>query len=301
MLQIKRRYNFDQWEPIANYRDGEFEGDDDFVEAFGHLEGRPEEDIIETLTGANMLVERIEEKSDDSRPIWEEMEEKRQRSLEKAEGFAKVDDELMKFYTHIVWYDVEKDAEDVNLEKSPEMWRSSDEVPEFVEEYIKEAVQQDAFWEGSFDELPPGSEQHIRDLFEENMTQPQGWSLSSIMEDLEDLFPYAEKDYLMEITRNEVAALANKAREEAYEDSAEEGEEFLFYWSGPEDHRTTEICSRMKSETNPRHGGTPKPLEEMRELLEEIAEEEKGGLPGRVKEWLPHFQCRHTFVRKVYL
>jgi hypothetical protein len=237
-----------------------------------------------------------------SLPAWEVLERRRQQSLEKSEGFERIDDELMKFYTHAVWWGLEEQEEGtLDVSKAPEMWQSSEEVPEFVEEYIREAIQDDAFWQGRFDELPAGAEQHVQSLFEDKMTQPQGWSLGSVIDDLEDMYSNVDEDYLLMLTRNEVAAIANKAREEAYEDAEKEGETFEYYWSGPEDFRTTDVCSELKEETHPRFDGEPRPLGELKELMEDIAQKHPEGMLDRLDEWVPHFQCRHTFVRKVYL
>lgn len=221
------------------------------------------------------------------------------KSRSEQSTFGHIDAELMKFYTHVVWYDVEKDPDDVDLGKAPEMWRSSDEVPEFVKEYIEQAIAAGAFWDGNLKHLPAGVEQQVRDLFEEKMTQPQGWSLGSIVDDLEEMFPGADKSYLLDLTRNEVSAIANKAREEAYLETTPADEDF--YWSGPQDFRTTDICEAAKELTNPRFGGEPMELEELREALETIAEASDDGNLIRASEWMFHHQCRHTFVRAVYL
>lgn len=255
----------------------------------------PDDAVVRTDEDDNLYYEK-------SLPAWEVLERRRQQSLEKSEGFERIDDELMKFYTHVVWWGLEEQEEGtLDLSKAPEMWQSSEEVPEFVEEYIREAIQDDAFWQGRFDELPAGAGQHVQSMFEEKMTQPQGWSLGSVIDDLEETYSNVDKDYLLMLTRNEVAAVANKAREEAYEDAEKEGETFEYYWSGPEDFRTTDVCSELKEETHPRFDGSPRPLGELKELMEDIAQKHPEGKTQRLDEWVPHFQCRHTFVRKVYL
>jgi len=64
MLEIRRRYNTNDWETIAYYEDGEFRGDSDFVEAFKSLEGAPEDTILEEFDGPNTLAVRPEDAPD---------------------------------------------------------------------------------------------------------------------------------------------------------------------------------------------------------------------------------------------
>lgn len=61
MLLIQRRYNGNDWEHIATYEDGEFEGDQDFVDGFSWMEGADEEIIMEELDGPDLLAVRPNE------------------------------------------------------------------------------------------------------------------------------------------------------------------------------------------------------------------------------------------------
>lgn len=58
MLEIKRRYDGNNWETIAHYEDGEFRGDTDCVESFDWLEGHDEEQILEEIDGPDLLAVR---------------------------------------------------------------------------------------------------------------------------------------------------------------------------------------------------------------------------------------------------
>jgi hypothetical protein len=57
MIVIQRRYNGVEFEQMATYEDGELEGDDDFVEAFGYLfeDDVDESLILERFSGPNLV------------------------------------------------------------------------------------------------------------------------------------------------------------------------------------------------------------------------------------------------------
>jgi hypothetical protein len=57
MIVIQRRDNTNNWEQIAVYKNGELTGDDDFIEAFGHLfEGQVNESmVIQRFDGPNLV------------------------------------------------------------------------------------------------------------------------------------------------------------------------------------------------------------------------------------------------------
>jgi len=88
------------------------------------------------------------------------------------------------------------------------------------------------------------------------------------------------------IARTESHELYSKLRELAYRDLDPEGER-KYRWVGPQDHRTTNICKRIKQRT--RNGVD---LDMLKRIIKEEAERE--GIEAR--EWTPHPNCRHTAV-----
>ena len=92
------------------------------------------------------------------------------------------------------------------------------------------------------------------------------------------------------IARTEVQALQNAAREWGYI-KIDPDEKLKYKWLGPADDRTTEICDNIKKRTV---DGVP--LDELRGIVKE--ESIKGGFDGS-REWTPHINCRHTFVRAI--
>jgi hypothetical protein len=210
-------------------------------------------------------------------------------------GYEKVDDVLFEAYEKMVWWNLSGEQP---LEKAPSMWRGADRVPEFVEQWIEAAFDSGAFWEGQFEGLPQSAFLRLRDVFEDSFTQPQGWSLSSLVENLRDEFPAMGENQAETIARNESAAILNTAREEAYE-AREDAVEHVYRWLNPQDHRTTDICNAIIDEIEARGGAVAMPV--LKDILREYARAYagEGGTPERVDEWLPHYACRSTFTRVV--
>lgn len=254
-----------------------------------------------TDEGMQSEVELMEEQWEELGRIFGVKEEDETKKAEPT--FEEIDDEFMKVYENAVWWGLGE--EDPDLSKAPRMWRGSEHVPEFVKNLIEEALERGALWTGQYENIPSSVMDKLEEVFREKMTQPQGWSLGSLTEALQDEFGVSE-DYAEVVVRNETAALANKGRELAYEQQ-EGSEDYEFYWSGPADHRTTPICEYAKEQTHPRHGGEPVSLDELRRILKDAMNpsinphldgEFAGATPERLDDWVPHHQCRHSFVRK---
>lgn len=216
--------------------------------------------------------------------------------------FEEIDNTFYEIHEKIVQWSPE---EGEGIEKAPTMWEGSDHIPDFVKEYIEEAFRKGAFWNRDFESVPGQKINQVRDEIKQSLTQPQGWSLSSLVENMQDAIPELSEDDAELVARQETAALANTARWQAYEKSEKEGEEFKYYWSGPQDHRTTKICEELKQATQPKRGGDPKPMDELKSIMMRIVQKYRGkgegATPERIDEFVPHYQCRHTFVRDVQL
>jgi len=88
------------------------------------------------------------------------------------------------------------------------------------------------------------------------------------------------------IVRTELHEMRNKLRELAY--SEKEPEETKYKWVGPTDKRTTEICKNITERS-----AKGVSMDELKKIVEE--EGTRGGFKPR--DWSPHINCRHTFVR----
>ena len=73
MIVIQRRYNFNDWEKIAVYKDGELTGDEDFVEAFEYLFKEPidEDEILNSIDGPNLVASIPEEGEEEGREYFQ--------------------------------------------------------------------------------------------------------------------------------------------------------------------------------------------------------------------------------------
>ena len=237
--------------------------------------------------------------------MWDSIIEELQsegEETEKSEDFRyeAVDDALLEAHENVVQW--KADEYEPDLTKAPRVWGSSEQVPDFVLDTLRDKIRSgQVIWQGDYERLPPSAEVTVEQVLEERMTQPQGFSLQSLLSHLQEALGDTEVEdgYLLNILRNETSALLNTAREEAYEESEEADEEFVYDWVGPTDHRTTDTCLAIEERIEGEGGAVTMPrLKEI--LLEEAtAHADEEGTPERVDDWMPHWQCRRTFVRRV--
>lgn len=210
--------------------------------------------------------------------------------LQKAgDNFYQVDDMLIDAWEKQVCAD--------SLEKAPNMWRRDDNVPQFVRTFVlQSAVKRDALWD-EYNDVPHMAALSVHEIIKDNLTNPEGWSIKTISNDLTDEFEGISENQAETIARTEVASVLNKARVMAYDAS---GEELQFYWSGPSDEHTTDICEETKTEIENRGGYVDK--DTLKKILRRKARkyQDDGGTPERVDTFVPHFNCRHTLVRSEF-
>ncbi|AGM11197.1 portal protein [Haloarcula hispanica tailed virus 2] len=175
------------------------------------------------------------------------------------------------------------------------VWTDDDAVPEYVQERITRAIDDLGAVFEDIESVPSRTVDRLKDLLRENMTQPQGWSLDSIVSDMKDVWPGVPEEKLEVVARTETASVLNTAREDAYEDLPGGGDEPTFYWEGPKDSRTTDACEELKERTNADFGGDPVPMDRLVEIEREVQQEYFPGLSFR--KHTVHPNERHTFVR----
>jgi AcrR family transcriptional regulator len=196
------------------------------------------------------------------------------------------------------WVDGEFADGSADLSEAPGIWRESDRVPEYVREAISEVVDGTSWDWARFESLTIEEGKRLEDLVERRLTQPQGWSVESIVRDVQREF-FTVEEAAVGIAADATHNVLNVARERVYEDVSG-SEEFVYSWVGPSDHRTTPVCAGTKEKVGDRGGAVTMPT--LKQLLRETAAEhedagEGGGTAERVDVWEPHARCRHTFVR----
>lgn len=165
-----------------------------------------------------------------------------------------------------------------------------EDVPNFVIESLRDAIASNAVFD-NFETIGAAAASKLEDTLLESLSQPQGWSVTSLAEDVQDVAvqdlttPEAER-----IARTETQSLVNTAREDGYAEQFDLDEE-RFDWVGPNDTRNSDVCPAIKAEV-PEEGLV---LDELQALVVEMARE-FGHDPRR---WTPHISCRHTFTRQV--
>jgi len=242
-------------------------------------------DTDESDTGPMRLKGRVEVGAL-NKPDWNPVKDS---TLQKAsDNFLKVDDLLLDAWEKQVCAD--------SIEKAPEMWQRGDNVPQFVRTFVAQAAtKRDALWD-EYNDVPHMAALKVHEIIKDNVTS-DGWSIKTIADDLTDEFEGISKRQAETIARTEVAAVLNDARAMAYKSS---DYDLQFYWSGPQDEHTTDICTEVKQEIENRGGYVS--MDTLKKILREKARKHRddGGTPERVSSYLPHFNCRHTLVRSEF-
>jgi hypothetical protein len=135
-----------------------------------------------------------------------------------------------------------------------------------------------------FANLAPQEAEGVYHSIIDVMTQEGGWSLSQITRKLQVKFPQLGEWEAERIARTETTAIANKARELDFQDS--QPPETLYYWGGPDDDRTSDVCREIKE----RLKGQGLPLGALKALVNEVSVKYQ----MKPRDWTPHPNCRHT-------
>lgn len=200
-----------------------------------------------------------------------------------------MDDALLAAHKSQIWPEsIEK------IEKKA--WDEDADVPQYVLDAIDDAIDAEAVFD-DIKSLPGDTVDKLKDLLKDKLTQPQGWSLGSLVRDAKKEWPGVDEEDLEMVLRTETAGVLNKAREIGYEERPESGR-YRFYWQGPDDQRTTDACKELKEETNPDYGGTPVPMPELKRKEREVHNKHFKNLSFRDDHTI-HPHERHTFVRAV--
>lgn len=121
---------------------------------------------------------------------------------------------------------------------------SDGEVPQFVEDRIREAILAGDAVFSEFDTLADRDLMDLRMTLLDELTE-DGWSISELRGELQDLEPGLEDHEAERIARTETQSIVNHAREQGYRER-DDVDELRFRWIGPSDHRTTETCESIK-------------------------------------------------------
>jgi hypothetical protein len=173
-------------------------------------------------------------------------------------------------------------------------WSGDQSVPEYVFDAIRDAIADGAVFR-DFDSIPGDVVDTVEGILEDNLTQAQGWSLDSIVDDMSKTFPGVDTADIEAVTRTEVTSVLSTAREKGYERRGQADGDDVFYWEGADDSRITDACKELLELTNPRHGGTPRPLDELIELEKRVHDKHFPELDFR--RHVIHPNERKTFVR----
>mgnify|MGYP000111297809 CR=1 FL=1 len=178
---------------------------------------------------------------------------------------------------------------------------SPSETPDFVKERIKGSIRDGNIF-SDFENVASGDLMQLREYMTETLAESDGWTIDGLADQIMQL-PGVDRENAETIARTETASVLNSAREDGYEEQGM-GDE-LFYWTGAtqaeQPNRTTDACDWLINKTNPFHGGTPVPMEELKELIEEAPSHDpdmQNDL-ARPENFVVHPNERKTWVRYV--
>ena len=173
---------------------------------------------------------------------------------------------------------------------------SASGTPEFVLERIREAIMGGALF-SDFEDIPSSELMDFRQTFADAVGT-DNFTLDSVTNAVMD-FGDIDRQRAERIARTETSAVLNSAREDGYQERGED--DALFYWTGasPGDDRQTEACEWLIRQTNPFEGGTPRPMDELRGMLNEAwtHDDEMDTNMARPESWVVHINERSTFSK----
>ena len=177
---------------------------------------------------------------------------------------------------------------------------SPSEVPEYVVEKIREAIEDGAVFDGidSLTDEFSRAKDELEEILLENLTEGggDGWSLREIRDDIQTNFPNVSKEEAEVVARTETSSVLNTAREKGYEER-DDAATLRYIWTGPDDSRTTDACEELKDRTDPRRGegGDPLTMPELKRAERDVHGEHFSNLQFR--DHTIHPNERHTFRR----
>ena len=170
-------------------------------------------------------------------------------------------------------------------------------MPEFVKDRIRDAIMSGATFT-DFETIPSSELMQMREYMLESL-QSDGWTIDGVADQLMQLDGVEDRGRAELIARTETAATLNKSREIGYEEMGQE--DSLFYWTGNKDGRETSACAWLIDKTNPHEGGSPVPMDELKELIDEAPthDPEMQDDIARPDSFVVHPNERKTWVRHV--
>lgn len=187
--------------------------------------------------------------------------------------------------------------EDYLAEAADRTWHTDDKrlfsfsegaTPEFVKNRLFDAVMQGSPIFSDLETIPSDRLMDLRMFMAEKLTQ-DGWTITEMRDQLVSEFG-VDKSNAETIARSSTQNMVSEAAEAGYR-SRDDFDQLRFDWSGPSDHRTTDICMEIKEQV-PDEGLH---LDELKELVQEVADEHDLNARG----WTSHPNCRHRPVRIV--
>jgi hypothetical protein len=190
---------------------------------------------------------------------------------------------------------------------------ASSGTPEFVLDRIREAIMSGSIF-SDIDGVSGDEIMDFRQEFADSLAQ-DNFTLDDVTETVMQ-FTGEDRDSAEVAARTELGNTLKAAREDGYQER-DEAQDSTFYWTGanPGDDRQTDACGYLiagsgghlensgafseldhPEGTNPFEGGTPIPMDELKELVAAAARADPE-ITTDPRTWTPHIQCRSTFSK----
>lgn len=161
--------------------------------------------------------------------------------------------------------------------------------PKFLTRVQRLQLAKEEIYRKAFAGLTLNASNQIRNMIIKEMLSPTP-NPTRLIKKLQELFPkrinYAQAENIVRTESHEIRLQLWAADAQ----SQDVKQEHLYRWVGPSDRRTTEVCEFIKLRTM--NGVT---LKELKKIIREEAK--KFNPKFEVRDFTPHFQCRHRAVR----
>jgi hypothetical protein len=186
-------------------------------------------------------------------------------------------DALMEIQESVVWGD----------KSDRQLFAFDDEdVPQFAKDWIRQSIKMGAVFD-NIETIPSSAADTLRQTLMDSLETEHGWSINSLTNNIQEQIPSLSDLEAERIARTETQSIVANAREIGYEQRGMDDAQYR--WVGPSDGRTTEACEWIKEQS-----GDGVAMSELKELVDEAQDKFD---TGSNREWSPHIQCRHTFVK----
>lgn len=150
------------------------------------------------------------------------------------------------------------------------------------------------FWT-SFDTMTQTISNQLKLAITKSYAVPGQFTLGNLIKEMKNIVN-TQVYRLERIARSESTAITAKGREIAFSiDEEQSGLDHGYNWTGPNDHRTTDIDKEIRRRVQAEGKGKGVPISRLKDIMWDVTKSLNPGWNRR--DWLPHGSCRARLVR----